>query len=260
MRSFNKNHEPAELLAFKEKLKKAEFPPANTFEALKDDEDALIPTQLSLADELGWVCVYCQSALKEYTNNQNRKRVIIEIEHYKPKSIFKGVINASDKNDLLCDKSKKFRADLRIEYANLLGACGQNGHCGNAKRDMEFYHIPNPATTRNRDFPIFSYNFKGKIRYKIKDDDDDTIDIDWELKNILNLNHSRLKDKRTGVWKGIRTKILTNCKIKKLKNGGNKEVQLVKDLIEMYENKNGKFYQYYDCAIHLLKREYKDYL
>lgn len=262
MKSIHKNRTVKILIAFEAKLAESQNPASiNTFEALKNDAETLIPLQLSIAKEQGFVCCYCLSPLKTYVDSQNRQRVQLEIEHYKPKSIFNGKKNSRTKKHLLCDKKVQKRDDLRIEYSNLLGACQTPNQCGNQKRDKELCYIPNPATTKTRDFPKFGYNMKGKIR-SLEIDEAKKTTIQNELEDVLGLNNTELKIRRTNRWVGIQRKIKSQFKIKQLHTGGKKEIEYVKDLIQIYTNrdKDNRYFEFYDCIIHLLKREYKDSL
>lgn len=261
MKVFKKNRPPKALIDFQKKINDPNnFKPNDTFEALKSDEITNIAVQNALAQEQGYLCCYCMGEIKTYKDSKERKRVKIEIEHYKPKSIFNGTKNDPNKNKLLCDNKSKKRTDLRIKYTNLLGACGITGQCGNTKGDIELCYIPNPSQTKQQQFPVFSYNMKGKIRPSDKYDPTQKEAIKYELDNIIGLNSANLKSRRRNKWVGIRNTIKRKCKINSLHTGGQKEINYVKGLIDIYSKKrikDDKFYEYYPCMIHLLKREYK---
>lgn len=262
MRPIQKKFPPKELLDFYKHLNtlpsKEEDYPNSTFDYLKDDEKTVQVVQLSIAEEQGFICCYCMERLKTYEDSYKRKRVKIEIEHYKPKSIFDGHVNPSDKANLLCDQAEKLRADLRIDYKNLLGACGQNHHCGNAKGDWELCHIPNPAMVKAKDFIKIGYNFKGKIR-SLALDEEKRENVHQELEMRLQLNHQTLKRKRQGAWNGIRNYIKAKLKIRELHQGGAREIRLAKDLIIKYSSRDkyNRLLPYCDFIVYLLRREYK---
>lgn len=263
MKAFKKNRPPKALVEFQKKIDDPQnHTPVDTYDALKNDEVVNLGVQLSLAQEQGFLCCYCMRKLETYEDAYDRVRVKIEIEHYKPKSIFNGTKNLPSKNKLLCDRKSKKRADLRIKYSNLLGACRTEGQCGNTKGDIELCHIPNPSQTKKSQFPSFAYNMKGKIRVADKYDDRTKEAITNELETVLCLNNEDMKSRRVNSWVGIKRKIRNHCKIKRLHRGGQKEINYVRELLELYGNMNseGKYFEYYPFIIHLLKREYKGYL
>lgn len=256
--------EPKELTKFRQivNLPENEFQKENIWNTFKGDESALLPTQWSVAKEQGFVCCYCQKELETYIDSYKRKRVEVELEHYKPKSIYDGSVNSEEKAKLLCDKAQKEREDLRINYQNLLGACGSSGHCGNKKSDTELCFIPNPGKSTEKDFPVFCYNMKGKMRPSDDYDDEKKEALTQELNDVLNLNDENLKKLRVSYWVALKNKIKRECKIEMLHSGKQKEERYVKELMEelSQKNKEGKFHIFYDCLLHLLKSEYKNRL
>lgn len=265
MRSFTKYGEPKVLKDFRNALKENVDP----FQTLKgDDKDieaqeatlyeseikarkaALYVVQSTLASETGFVCCYCQKTLETRTDEHKRFRVDVEIEHFKPKSIFKSNIGQIE----VCGKMEK-NQDLRIDYNNLLATCQTSGRCGNLKGDTILCQIPNPATTKIKDFPKFRYSLQnGKIQPPRN-----RPELKAELENVLGLNQEDLYKSRWKTWLAVRNTIKKQFGITKLHTGGNKEIDYVKDLIKKYENRkdNSHFYQFYDCIVYLLKLEYK---
>lgn len=262
MKSIQKNRKPSELATFEAELKKSvNYASIDTFQALKDDINALIPVQLSLAEEQGYVCCYCLAALKDYEDAHNRERVYIEIEHYKPKSIFNGKKKNALRSRLPAGGKEKKQTDLRIEYTNLLGACQTSNQCGNQKGDTELCYIPNPATTKTKEFPKFGYNFKGKIR-SLDSSEERKTTIQKELEDVLGLNNADIRKRRLNRWVGIQRKIKSELKIKALHTGGKREIAYAKELIGIYANRNSnnRYFEFYDCMVYLLQREYKNWL
>jgi hypothetical protein len=265
MRNFTKYGEPQVLKDFRNALIGDKDP----FETLKaDDKDveaqdatlyepeikarkaALLEVQNTLASETGFVCCYCQKTLETRIDKYDRNRVIVEIEHFKPKSIFKSNVGQVE----VCGKLEN-NQDLRIDYNNLLATCQTSGRCGNLKDDTILCHIPNPATTKTKDFPKFRYSLQnGKIQPPRNHPE-----LKNELETVLGLNQENLYKNRLKTWLGVRGTIKKQVKISKLHTGGNNEIDYVKTLISKYDNRktNGHFHQFYDCIVYLLRLEYR---
>jgi len=238
-----KKTEPKELTDFKEKLNEYEVYSKNPFNELKNNKEVNLAVQNSLAIEQGFICCYCmQSLIIENTNELK-----IQIEHFKPKSVYNG---------------KNGNEDLRIEYSNLLGACLPEkklnssiltNHCGQKKDKKELKFIPNPATSSERKFNLelqFVEN-SGKIKSKNQD-------IDKELNDILNLNDDNLRENRKARLNIILKEIKKHSKT----DDWQKEKEVINYVKRLLENlprkdKQGKYVPFHNFIIFCLNKKFR---
>jgi hypothetical protein len=114
----------------------------DTYKLLTSDSNRNCDIRIALADEQGWVCCYClcrlpekEFAYKKMVTEETVPKISAEmnIEHYKPKSLFKGKniaeLLAENKENPANFLSPATYArldkleDLRTDWDNLLGAC-----------------------------------------------------------------------------------------------------------------------------------------
>ncbi|WP_331843140.1 TIGR02646 family protein [Pantoea agglomerans] len=173
--------------------------------------------RLSLLAEQGHLCAYCMKRI-----NENE----MKIEHW------------------ACQHEN---SDKQLDYKNLLACC--KGHEGSALkeqtcdtrkggRDLKL----SPATPTHRINNLINYDNKGTIK-------SNDIDFNSQLNVILNLNTSRLKSNRLKVLDKIR-EILHE-------NRGNRKVNEIQKLLDIYTQKSSKgtYFEYYGIVINYLEKK-----
>ncbi|MGB1216734.1 MAG: hypothetical protein ACPG5P_02600 [Saprospiraceae bacterium] len=182
--------------------------------------------QLNLQEDQGYLCVYCQGRISSTENNHR-------VEHYKPKSIYKGAVNTSDDNKILCEKEEIFREDLRVVYSNLLGACDDkisNKHCDTLKANTELCYIPNPTSDEFETFQSqLKYSENGRIEYKLTDDGIHE-KINHEIETVLNLNEEEILKRRKKDWKVVYNRLSSRIGIRHYNEWKNNKNVVLKEL------------------------------
>lgn len=252
-----KRIEPAFLKNFKEELSKSRTISMDTYAALRDDNTGVFTMlQETLAKEQGYLCAYCLGELKK---DERSGRIKMQVEHFKPKSIFNGQVNTPIQTKKLCIKEELRREDLRIDYHNLFAVCeGRSGeadsetHCDkspNGKDDKELCFITNPSYGRAKDFNLkIRYTKRGNI---VSDDED----IDQELKEVLNLNEQNLVKRRIYVWNAVARKIAKETGTENWEQQGKSIIPVIQKKLAIYKKpkRDGKYYEFRECIVYLLE-------
>lgn len=162
-----KGREPAEWVEIRNT-------PGVAFEDVTKDE-----LRLSLWKEQGGLCGYCMRRINVTPGLTSETR----IEHIKPRKI----------------SMAEGRQEETLSYTNMILCCNGdidgNGHfhCDRSKEDKEICFTP----FDNAVIDTLSYSSKdGSIKSS-------NSSVDYDLRNILNLNHPRLAANRLAVIKGL---------------------------------------------------------
>ncbi|TAE76242.1 MAG: TIGR02646 family protein [Bacteroidetes bacterium] len=145
----------------------------NSFESLSGEAKKAV--QEALLDEQGYICAYCMQRISTERNKKlNKPR--IEIEHYLPQQTYPNEV---------------------LNYQNMLGVCNGNInntlHCDktmNGKSDGTIILKKLNPLDKNCE-KLIAYQKDGKIISKNND-----IDVENDLNQILNLNHTQLCQNR----------------------------------------------------------------
>jgi uncharacterized protein (TIGR02646 family) len=238
----------------------------------KKDKDIL---RKALAEDQGFLCVYCEQRLKVDGNVLKD----VKIEHFKPQSIYKGAVNDASKNKYLCDDEISYRKNLTLDYDNLFLACSgmtsSQQHCDTSKGNYELCHLKKPSTWSAAD-EIFIKFDDGKItsdNLGIKTELNGTINLqNNKLTNpkYLNLNNQKLIEIRQEKWNGLIVTI--NNKFKKStgldityktwESGGKVLIQIArfykKRLFEGYQRNNQLYYfEFRSSVLYQLDQRFK---
>jgi len=181
------------------------------------------PVKQAIRDQLvaeqGYLCAYCMSRIEPDESS-------MKVEHW---------------------HSRKKYPKQQLTYANLLGCCyGNKGnkpshqHCDTRKGDAVL--LFNPADSEHPKKLKIHYLSNGKI---FSDDKE----FNCQLDDVLNLNYSRLKENRAGVWNAV-TKALK-------KYSGTVTGAQVEALLLKWQRKDsdGKLKVYCGVAIYYLNKK-----
>jgi uncharacterized protein (TIGR02646 family) len=163
MRTIQKREEPPELQQYRH-LPDAGYD-GPSFTQVK------LSVRKQLLSEQGSLCAYCMQRISAET---------MKVEHW---------------------RSQKHYPEKQLDYTNLLAVCrGNEGHrpanqtCDTRKGDRDLKY--NPADPSHRIESRLRYLRNGRI-------ESNEADFDQELKDVLNLNHSRLVQNRKAVYDAI---------------------------------------------------------
>lgn len=216
----------------------------NAYEELREaDKEILRP---ALAQEQGYICVYCE---KELTVNKQMPELKSDlvIEHFRPESIYQGRVNTTAEVKFLCDDLVKFRKDLTLDYNNLFLSCngnsGAEAHCDASKKNYDFCHLSNPSTWSITDERKIKFTKNGIITSS-----DKAIIPELEGRknkegasvepHYLNLNDVKLMELRRKTWKGVAKEIAKKTGLKDWEKGGDEVLKVISEFRLLY--KNGK--------------------
>jgi len=172
-----------------------------------------------LVAEQGYLCAYCMSRIEPDGPH-------MKVEHWYSRN--------------------KYPAQ-QLTYANLLGCCyGNEGqpdahaHCDTKKHNEDL--LFNPAEPSHYPRLMIHYEFNGTIK-------SDNAQFDRQLDDVLNLNYSRLKENRAGVWNAV-TKALKTY-------SGTATCAQVEALLSKWQRKDsdGKLKEYCGVAIYYLNKK-----
>ena len=213
MKQIFKTKEPTSLTTYRARISKNDLKHLEKFDTAPSNvKDKL---REKLLDEQGFICCYCMSRVE----SRNSK-----IEHFKPRSIFRS---------------------QQLDYVNLFVACfgGEESSpkkqsCDTKKGQMELKYINllsdiEKSIEYKKDGAIFS----------------DSLNIDKELNEILNLNYQLLKDNRQEAL---------NQLFRDLKKV-NWDISTLKLTLEKYKHKNskGKYRPYCEMIVYFLTKKLK---
>jgi uncharacterized protein (TIGR02646 family) len=233
MRKINKRIEPPKVFldaiaAIDKDIEDKKIITTNRYHYLRDDEnnDFFPKTELrkALAEDQGFVCVYCErSLLKTVTVEKNGETVEekqlksdLVIEHFKPESIYNGQNGYEDLtvdcNNLFlaCSGSalREERESERTDIHKSVRLKNKTEHCDTSKGDTDFQSLKNPAT----------WSAEDELMIKFDDGNISAADngLRQELQGTfnpitngvkkpynLNLNEQKLLEIRQEKWNGL---------------------------------------------------------
>lgn len=208
-----------------------------------DYREAFKELRLSLLQEQGSVCCYCQQNIAFKDDDTGKIRM--KTEHFIPK------------NGPECDESKD------LDYDNLLAACLGNSdsdkpnHCDSSKDQYRLKVLPNPAIYRQS-------NYDAYLRYRVKEKegevivipaDPDNEELRKDIEERLNLNEQNLMNARFNIWKQTWQKV---------EKAGKVNIQQVKEVLEEFrfdtKSQNGQHKPFCGFIIHWYQKRFKNEL
>jgi len=214
----------------------------NAYEELTGADRAIL--RPVLAQEQGYICVYCE---KELTVNKEMPELKSDlvIEHFRPESIYQGLVNTTGKVKFLCDDLEKYRDDLTLDYNNLFLSCNGDSdgkeHCDASKKNWDFCYLTNPSTWRTTEERKIIFTKNGFIASR-----DENILLELKGKrdkkgegispHYLNLNEQNLVELRKRTWVAIARQITKKTGVTNWEKGGDEVLEIVNKFKFLYRN------------------------
>ncbi len=197
----------------------------------------------ALIQEQGGICAYCMKRINNKRNTELNK-YYTEIEHYRSQDVYNG---------------QDGKADLRLNYQNMLGVC--NGNSGQPTNKL--HCDKSKDTEQNKKFlPLKIDPLKPSCEYLVQFRGNGVVfstneEIDVELTKVLNLNEENLvKNRKIAIDFAIQS-INTKQKKKKVKKWS---IAMIRE----EQNKWAKLYntgykEYCQAVINYLDKKLKQY-